>query len=130
MTDLNFDLNIYNYTDEELKNFLCIEHNYTIDILKKKINILKKNIFSLHLSKVEKKEFDIFFNKIEIRLLKDLEKIEMKRLQDELNNKIKMLKMEIEKKKKKKKKKKENKDKKKENKDKKKENKDKKIKKS
>ena len=36
MTDLNFDLNIYNYTDEELKNFLCIEHNYTIDILKKK----------------------------------------------------------------------------------------------
>jgi hypothetical protein len=128
MTDLNFDLNIYNYTDEELKNFLCIEHNYTIDILKKKINILKKNIFSLHLSKVEKKEFDIFFNKIEIRLLKDLEKIEMKRLQDELNNKIKMLKMEIEEKNVENKM--ENKDKKKENKDKKKENKYKKIKKS
>ena len=125
MTDLNFDLNIYNYTDEELKNFLCIEHNYTIDILKKKINILKKNIFSLHLSKVEKKEFDIFFNKIEIRLLKDLEKIEMKRLQDELNNKIKMLKMEIEEKNV------ENKmENKMENKDKKKENKYKKIKKS
>ena len=46
MTDLNFDLNIYNYTNAELKKFLCIENNYNIDILKKKINILKKNIFS------------------------------------------------------------------------------------
>lgn len=98
MTDLNFDLNIYNYTNDELKKFLFIENSYTADILKKKINILKKNIFSLHLSKREKNEFDTFLNQTEIRLLKDLEKIEMKRVQDELNNKIKMLKMEIEKK--------------------------------
>tara|TARA_B100000795_G_scaffold173750_1_gene131070 strand:- start:7239 stop:7589 length:351 start_codon:yes stop_codon:yes gene_type:complete len=96
MTDLNFDLNIYHYTDDELKKFLCIENNYTINILKKKINILKKNIFSLHLSNGEKNEFDTFLNKMEIRLLKDLEKIEIKKIQKDLNDKIKKLKKEIE----------------------------------
>ena len=96
MTDLNFDLNIYNYTNDELKKFLFIENSYTADILKKKINILKKNIFSLHLSKREKNEFEIFFNKMELRLLKDLEKIEIKRVQNELNNKIKILKNKFE----------------------------------
>ena len=96
MTDLNFDLNIYNYTNAELKKFLCIENNYNIDILKKKINILKKNIFSLHLSNSEKNEFDTFLNKMEIRLLKDLEKIEIKKIQEDLNNKIKILKKEME----------------------------------
>ena len=96
MTDLNFDLNIYNYTNDELKKFLFIENSYTADILKKKINILKKNIFSLHLSKREKNEFEIVFNKMELRLLKDLEKIEIKRVQNELNNKIKILKNKFE----------------------------------
>jgi len=96
MTDLNFDLNIYHYTDDELKKFLCIENNYTINILKKKINILKKNIFSLHLSNGEKNEFDTFLNKMEIRLLKDLEKIEIKKIKKDLNDKIKQLKKEIE----------------------------------
>jgi len=95
MTDLNFDLNIYNYTNIELKNFLFIENNYNKDILKKKINILKKNIFSLHLSNGEKNEFDAFLNKMEIRLLKYLEKIEIKNIQEDLNNKIKQLKEEM-----------------------------------
>lgn len=61
----------------------------------KKINILKNNIFSLQLSKHEKNDFETFINKIEIRLIKDLEKIEIKRVHTDLNNKIMMLKSEI-----------------------------------
>ena len=95
MTDLNFDLNIYNYTNIALKKFLCIENNYTHSILNKKIKILKNNIFSLQLSKHEKNDFETFINKIEIRLIKDLEKIEIKRVHTDLNNKIMMLKSEI-----------------------------------
>ena len=97
MTDLNFDLNIYHYTDDELKKFLCIENNYTINILKKKINILKKNIFSLHLSNKEKNEFNIFFNSMEIRLNKYLEIIKMEENQIALNKEIKNLKKQIQK---------------------------------
>ena len=57
--------------------------------------LIKNNIFSLQLSKHEKNDFETFINKIEIRLIKDLEKIEIKRVHADLNNKITMLKCEI-----------------------------------
>jgi hypothetical protein len=88
MTDLNFDLNIHNYSNVELKKIFFIENNYNIDILKTKINILKTKIFSLQLSKKEKSEFNIFFNKVELKLIKYLEKEKTKNIQEELNNKI------------------------------------------
>ena len=97
MTDLNLDLNINNYTITELKNILFINNNYNSDILNKKINILKKNIFSLHLSNKEKNEFNIFFNSMEIRLNKYLEIIKMEENQIALNKEIKNLKKQIQK---------------------------------
>ena len=95
MTDLNLDLNINNYTITELKNILFINNDYNSDILNKKINILKKNIFSLHLSNKEKNEFNIFFNSMEIRLNKYLEIIKMEENQIALNKEIKNLKKQI-----------------------------------
>ena len=97
MTDLNLDLNINNYTITELKNILFINNEYNSDILNKKINILKKNIFSLHLSNKEKNEFNIFFNSMEIRLNKYLEIIKMEENQIALNKEIKNLKKQIQK---------------------------------
>lgn len=97
MTDLNLDLNINNYTITELKNILFINNDYNSDILNKKINILKKNIFSLHLSNKEKNEFNIFFNSMEIRLNKYLEIIKMEENQIALNKEIKNLKKQIQK---------------------------------
>jgi len=88
MTDLNFDLNIYNYSNVELKKILFIENNYNVHMLKTKINILKTKFFSLQLSRKEKNEFNIFFNKVELKLIKDLEKEKTKNIQEELNNKI------------------------------------------
>ena len=97
MTDLNLDLNINNYTITELKNILFINNDYNSDILNKKINILKENIFSLHLSNKEKNEFNIFFNSMEIRLNKYLEIIKMEENQIALNKEIKNLKKQIQK---------------------------------
>jgi hypothetical protein len=97
MTDLNLDLNINNYTITELKNILFINNEYNSDILNKKINILKENIFSLHLSNKEKNEFNIFFNSMEIRLNKYLEIIKMEENQIALNKEIKNLKKQIQK---------------------------------
>ena len=97
MTDLNLDLNINNYTISELKNILFIYNEYNSDILNKKINILKENIFSLHLSSKEKNEFNIFFNSMEIRLNKYLEIIKMEENQIALNKEIKNLKKQIQK---------------------------------
>jgi hypothetical protein len=97
MTDLNLDLNINNYTISELKNILFINNDYNSDILNKKINILKENIFSLHLSNKEKNEFKVFFNSMEIRLNKYLEIIKMEENQIALNKEIKNLKKQIQK---------------------------------
>lgn len=84
MSDLNLDLNIYNYSKYELKEILHIGNEYNVVILKKKLSILKKNIFSLQLSKQENTEFTLFFNMMECVLMKDLETKRLEEYQKQL----------------------------------------------
>ena len=98
MSNLNFDLNIYNYTKPELLQLINIENNYNIDILHNKIISLEKNIFTLQLSNREKREIILFLKMMEIILKHDLEKKEMLKTQDDMKKEIIFLKNKISKK--------------------------------
>jgi len=95
MSNLNFDLNIYNYTKPELLQLINIENNYNIDILQNKILSLEKNIFTLQLSNREKKEIILFLKMMEIILKHDLEKKEMLYRQNDMKKEISLLKGKI-----------------------------------
>ena len=60
MSNLNFDLNINNYSKSELISLLNINNDYNLNILQEKIIKLKKNIISLELSKKKKERLIIF----------------------------------------------------------------------
>lgn len=79
MSNLNLELNIYNYTTQELLNLLNINHHYNKKILKEKIKNKEKEILQLHLSSSEKNDIIVFLRMMEVFLIKDLEikKIEM-----------------------------------------------------
>ena len=74
MSNLNFDLNIYNYTKPELLKLINIDNQYNIDILCDKIFELEKKICSLQISNKEKSEIILFLKILEITLKYDLEK--------------------------------------------------------
>lgn len=79
MSNLNLELNIYNYTTQELLDLLNINHHYNKKILKEKIKNKEKEILQLHLSSSEKNDIIVFLRMTEVFLIKDLEikKIEM-----------------------------------------------------
>tara|TARA_B100000900_G_scaffold410233_1_gene427655 strand:- start:2650 stop:2913 length:264 start_codon:yes stop_codon:yes gene_type:complete len=79
MSNLNLELNIYNYTTQELLNLLNINHHYNKKILKEKIKNKEKEILQLQLSSSEKNDIIVFLRMMEVFLIKDLEikKIEM-----------------------------------------------------
>ena len=79
MSNLNLELNIYNYTTQELLDLLNINHHYNKKILKEKIKNKEKEILQLHLSSSEKNDIIVFLRMMEVFLIKDLEikKIEM-----------------------------------------------------
>ena len=97
MSNLNFDLNIYNYTKSELLMMLQIQNNYSIEELHKKIIILEKKITDLQLSSKEKTEIFLFLKIIEITLTHDLEKKIMLEKQEMLHAEIKSLQKKIKK---------------------------------
>ena len=79
MSNLNLELNIYNYTTQELLNLLNINHHYNKKILKEKIKNKEKERLQLQLSSSEKNDIIVFLRMMEVFLIKDLEikKIEM-----------------------------------------------------
>ena len=79
MSNLNLELNIYNYTTQELLDLLNINHHYSKKILKEKIKNKEKEILQLQLSSSEKNDIIVFLRMTEVFLIKDLEikKIEM-----------------------------------------------------
>ena len=95
MSNLNFDLNIYNYTKTELLTILNIENDYTIELLHEKIFDLEKKINCLQLSNKEKTEIFLFLNIIELTLKHDLEKKRMLDTQDSMQIEINLLKEKI-----------------------------------
>ena len=101
MSNLNFDLNINNYTKSELISLLNIHFDYNLDILQNKIVDLEKKIFSLELSKKENKELKNFLKNVENKLKQDLEKNVILEIQEKMGDEIQLLKKEIKKNKKK-----------------------------
>ena len=95
MSNLNFDLNINNYSKSELISLLKINNDYNLNLLHKKINQLENKIFSLELSKKEKKEIHNFLKNIENKLKQDLEKNEIIITQEKMEDEIELLKIEI-----------------------------------
>lgn len=98
MSNLNFELNIYKYTNQELLNVLSLENNYNRDILSCKIISLKNNIFSLDLSSKEKNDIIMFLSMAELSLIKELEIKNLKKEQLEMKKKILYLEKKLKKK--------------------------------
>ena len=95
MSNLNFDLNIYNYTKTELLQLINIDNHYNLDILQKKIFNIEKKISSLQLSNKEKSEISMFLKMTELILKYDLEKKSMLKTQDDMKKEIIFLKKKI-----------------------------------
>ena len=101
MSNLNFDLNINNYSKSELIYLLNINNDYNLNILQKKINELEQKIISLELSKKENRDINNFLKNVENKLKRDLEKNVILEIQEKMGDEIQLLKKEIRKNKKK-----------------------------
>ena len=95
MSNLNFDLNINNYSKSELIYLLNINNDYNLNILQEKINELEQKIISLELSKKENRDINNFLKNVENKLKRDLEKNEIIISQEKMEDEIELLKIEI-----------------------------------
>ena len=64
MSDLNFDLNMSNYTIIELENLLKISSPYNFKQIQSQGILLKKQIFKITLNREKKLEISIFIKEI------------------------------------------------------------------
>tara|TARA_B100000795_G_C22724930_1_gene409033 strand:+ start:783 stop:1118 length:336 start_codon:yes stop_codon:yes gene_type:complete len=93
-----FDLNINNYSINEIKLLIKLPDFYNIDIIEESILNISKKILNLNLSKNENTEYISFLNNIKIILKNDLDKKENETLKisiGELKNTQEMLKREL-----------------------------------
>jgi len=98
MSHFLFDLNIYNYSIDELKTLLKLNENYNYDNIKTNISKIKDKLLKLKLGKNENREFFLFFDNIALFLKNDLAVQENERLKlniDLLESNQKKLKKEI-----------------------------------
>jgi hypothetical protein len=91
MSQLNFELNIQNYSLSDLINVFQIQ-KFEINNIKKSVSDKVSRISVLDLSNIEKKEIIYFLKTAEYSLLKDLEIMELKLEQNKLFNEIELLK--------------------------------------
>ena len=91
MSQLNFELNIQNYSLSELINVFQIQ-KFDLNNIKKSVRDKVSKISLLDLSRIEKKEIISFLKTAEYSLLKDLEIMELKLEQNKLFNEIEILK--------------------------------------
>jgi len=91
MSQLNFELNIQNYSLSELINVFQIQ-KFDLNNIKKSVRDKVSKISILDLSRIEKKEIISFLKTAEYSLLKDLEIMELKLEQNKLFNEIEILK--------------------------------------
>ena len=93
-----FDLNINNYSINEIKLLIKLPDFYNIDIVEESILNISKKILNLNLSKNENNEYISFLNNIKIILKNDLDEKENETLKisiGELKNTQEMLKREL-----------------------------------
>ena len=63
MSHLFFDLNIYNYSINELKQLVGIEEEYNIDVVESTIETVKDKLLTLELEKDENQKYFLFLNR-------------------------------------------------------------------
>jgi len=98
MSHFLFDLNIYNYSIDELIILLKLDKKYNYDNIKTNISKIKDKLLKLKLGKNENREFFLFFDNIALFLKNDLAAQENERLKlniDLLESNQKKLKKEI-----------------------------------
>ena len=98
MNHTPFDLNINNYSINEIKLLIKLPDFYNIDIVEESILNISKKILNLKLSKNENNEYISFLNNIKIILKNDLDEKENETLKisiGELKNTQEMLKREL-----------------------------------
>tara|TARA_B100001093_G_scaffold520191_1_gene613492 strand:+ start:2233 stop:2568 length:336 start_codon:yes stop_codon:yes gene_type:complete len=85
MSHLFFDLNIYNYSINELKQLIGIEEEYNIEMVESTIDNVKEKLLTLDLEKDENQEYFLFLNQMKLILKIDLEEIEKKELKENID---------------------------------------------
>ena len=91
MSQLNFELNIQNYSLSDLINVFQIQ-KFDLNNIKKSVSDKISKISILDISSIEKKEIISFLKTAEYSLLKDLEIMELKMQQNKLFDEINFLK--------------------------------------
>ena len=84
MSHLFFDLNIYNYSINELKQLIGIEEEYNIEIVESTIDNVKEKLLTLKLDKEENHTYFLFLNQMKLVLKSDLEDMEKKELKENI----------------------------------------------
>ena len=85
MSHLFFDLNIYNYSINELKQLIGIEEEYNIDVVESTIETVKDKLLTLELEKDENQKYFLFLNQMKLILKNDLEDIEKEELKKNID---------------------------------------------
>ena len=85
MSHLFFDLNIYNYSINELKQLVGIEEEYNIDVVESTIETVKDKLLTLELEKDENQKYFLFLNQMKLILKSDLEDIEKEELKKNID---------------------------------------------
>jgi len=86
MSNLYFDLNIYNYSIKELQYLIKLPEIYNFQIIEEYISVIKNKILGLKLSINENNEFLLFLNNIKLFLKSHLEEEEKKILKQKIIN--------------------------------------------
>jgi hypothetical protein len=85
MSHFLFDLNIYNYSIEELKTLINLNDDYDYVTIQNNISLIKDKLLKLKLGKNENREFFLFFDNIALFLKNDLAAQENERLKLNIN---------------------------------------------
>jgi len=86
MSHLYFDLNINNYSLNELKSLIKLPEPFNLTTIENNILSIKEKIFDLKLPKDENQQYISFLNHTKIVLKNEIDEIEKEKLKEEINN--------------------------------------------
>lgn len=86
MSHLYFDLNINNYSLNELKSLIKLPESFNLTTIENNILSIKEKIFDLKLPKDENQQYISFLNHTKIVLKNEIDEIEKERLKEEIKN--------------------------------------------
>ena len=86
ISHLYFDLNINNYSLNELKSLIKLPESFNLTTIENNILSIKEKIFDLKLPKDENQQYISFLNDTKIVLKNEIDEIEKERLKEEIKN--------------------------------------------